>query len=359
MKILAVTNLFPTERAAPRSARSSASRSTACAASGSRSRFSISPERAADRPTRGWGVRSRRPSAPSAPTCCTRCTAGCLPTGPHGRPPRANASACVHSSAATCSGAARRPGHADARATGRAGLETLARSPAGVIVKSQGLEPLSRRHSIRRRVWVIPDGVDTQLFTPTDRQVARAALGWPAICRTVLFTAATSRPEKRFDRARAAFEALERRRGDVELVLLRAFSARRAARISAADVVLLTSSTEGSPNVVKEALACCTPIVSVDVGDVRERIDGIVGNAVVEPTPDALAAALVTALEAPRDPRARERAASVSLERTAEQTRAVYEAVLDGSPAPGADQSSVWSSTSCRRGRIRKAEVPR
>ena len=47
--------------------------------------------------------------------------------------------------------------------------------------------------------------------------------------------------------------------------------------INSADVVVLTSFLEGSPNIIKEALACNSPIVSVDIGDVKENINGIDG----------------------------------------------------------------------------------
>jgi len=55
---------------------------------------------------------------------------------------------------------------------------------------------------------------------------------------------------------------------------------------------LLTSLHEGSPTVVKEALACGLPVVSVDVGDVAERIEGIEGCHLAVATPEDLAAKL-------------------------------------------------------------------
>ena len=41
------------------------------------------------------------------------------------------------------------------------------------------------------------------------------------------------------------------------------------------DILVLTSYFEGSPNIVKEAISCGLPVISVDVGDVKEQIDGI------------------------------------------------------------------------------------
>ena len=66
--------------------------------------------------------------------------------------------------------------------------------------------------------------------------------------------------------------------------------------MSAADVLLMTSESEGSPNTVKEALACGLPIVSVDVGDVRETVEGVEGCWICDAAPNVLAEAIVKAV---------------------------------------------------------------
>jgi len=47
--------------------------------------------------------------------------------------------------------------------------------------------------------------------------------------------------------------------------------------LNASDLLLLTSFYEGSPNIIKEAMACCLPIVSTTVGDVRATIGNTEG----------------------------------------------------------------------------------
>lgn len=65
---------------------------------------------------------------------------------------------------------------------------------------------------------------------------------------------------------------------NAQLVELRGYSRKEVNLLMcAADCLLLTSKREGSPQVIKEAMACGCPIVSVDVGDVAERIAGIDG----------------------------------------------------------------------------------
>src|SRR5213076_2028526 len=102
--------------------------------------------------------------------------------------------------------------------------------------------------------------------------------------------------------------------------------------MSAADALVLTSFTEGSPNVVKEAMACELPIVATPAGDVPERLQGVPGCYVARPDPDDVATGLRVALEHGRAPEAREAVSEFSLTRVAERVRGVYEQVLARDP---------------------------
>src|SRR5258708_15921936 len=67
--------------------------------------------------------------------------------------------------------------------------------------------------------------------------------------------------------------------------------------MNACDALVFTSRQEGSPNVVKEALACNLPVVSVAIGDVPERLRDLAGCEVcADAEPDTIAAALVRVL---------------------------------------------------------------
>jgi glycosyltransferase involved in cell wall biosynthesis len=66
--------------------------------------------------------------------------------------------------------------------------------------------------------------------------------------------------------------------------------------MQACDALILTSTHEGSPMVVKEAMACNLPVVSVDVGDVAEVIGNTAGCVITAAAADALAAGLQQAL---------------------------------------------------------------
>lgn len=145
---------------------------------------------------------------------------------------------------------------------------------------------------------VVPCGVDLQHFRPRPRAAARAKFGLPEDRKVVLFGGARANPVKDF----GLFEAAVARSCEPWVVrtLEGIDRAEVPALMAAADVLALTSRHEGSPMVVKEALACGLPVVSVDVGDVREWLQDPAYGRVVARDADEVAAALVQVLAAPR-----------------------------------------------------------
>jgi len=178
---------------------------------------------------------------------------------------------------------------------------------------------------------VIPHGVDLSLFRPLPRRAARESVGWRPDARHVLFPYPQSREVKDYPRAeRITGRAGAAIDGDLELQTLHGVPHdRMPAYYNAADALLLTSRREGSPNSVKEAMACNVPVVSTDVGDVRERLAGVEPSA-VGTSDDELVAELVRVLRQGGRSNGRERAREVSLEEMGERIRSVYDSVVSG-----------------------------
>jgi len=150
----------------------------------------------------------------------------------------------------------------------------------------------------RRRYHVIPSGIDLDLFLPMSQDEARSHLGLPLDGRLVLFVGSPRNPRKRHDLAQQAMVLLDRRLS-VRLVVAAGLPYEQMPLyMNACDALLLTSFHEGSPNAVKEALACNLPVVSVDVGDVRQRIGSVEGCMICpDDRAETLAAALAQVLE--------------------------------------------------------------
>jgi teichuronic acid biosynthesis glycosyltransferase TuaC len=202
---------------------------------------------------------------------------------------------------------------------------------AGIVVKSHVLFDALPRRINTSRIWILPNGVDFSRFHPKDRGECQSALGWDSTRSHVLFPAPPLRREKRFALAQAGVELLNQAGADVELHVLQDVPHDDVpAWLNAASAVLLTSSHEGSPNAVKEALACNVPVVSVDVGDVRERIALIEGCFIAEPTPEDIAAKLGRVLERRERIDARDSMKELSLERVAEKLKGIYRTLANG-----------------------------
>lgn len=147
-------------------------------------------------------------------------------------------------------------------------------------------------------VHVIPSGLDFTLFRPMPQAEARQQLGMDPHERLVLFVGRPHQARKRGDLARAAVELLNERMPARLVVAWQVEHAQVPLYMNACDVLIFTSMQEGSPNVVKEALACNLPVVSVNVGDVPERLRDVEGcELCADDEPATIAAALERVLK--------------------------------------------------------------
>jgi glycosyltransferase involved in cell wall biosynthesis len=205
-------------------------------------------------------------------------------------------------------------------------LEAMA---SGIIVKSEEMRRRLLLRNSRRRAHVSPNGVDLDRMAMMSREAARKELGLAADRRYVLFPHTAYNIRKRLDLAEATMAHLGKLRPDAELlVVYHQPPERMPVYYAAANALLLTSEWEGSPNVVKEALACALPVVSVPTGDVAERLAGLASCAMCPRDPAALAEALHRIVDLPQSSSLRESVRTLDLPAVAERVLAVYNEVL-------------------------------
>ena len=209
------------------------------------------------------------------------------------------------------------------------------RADAAILVS----EHLKQYLSHSAPVHIVPSGLDLDLFRCIPRDEARQHLGWPPEGRRVLFVGDPGDPRKRYDLARRAVELVNCTIGAELVIGWRVPHEEMPFYMSACDALVFTSREEGSPNAVKEALACDLPVVSVPVADVPLRLRGIPGCEVCgDDSPPTIAAALERTLrrDARSGGRGREAACQLDERLLTGRVIDIYRSVLagtDGHPA--------------------------
>lgn len=160
-----------------------------------------------------------------------------------------------------------------------------------LIVKSENLKQKLNLENI----YVIPNGVDVEKFSPVDMVDAKKENNWKAQ-RYILFASDPQRTEKNYGLAAQALEILNLE--NYELVFLKNIPSEKVTSyLNGADLLLLTSTYEGSPNIIKEAMACNCPIVSTNVGDVEWVMGNTEGCFLTTFDPEEVAEKIDLALE--------------------------------------------------------------
>lgn len=195
---------------------------------------------------------------------------------------------------------------------------------------------ICKTNELRNALWwrkhvadVIPNGVDLEMFYPGSQDEARSRLGWNMDHPVVLFYVGQDKKNKGLDIAQAAMKIVQKKLPKAELHI---FSNVEPNQMSwyyrAGDVLLCASRQEGSPNVIKEALACNLPVVSSPVGDVVERLAGVHPSEIVERTPKSMGRAILKVLFRKTRSNGRERVELLSLDQVATRVLEVYQVAL-------------------------------
>lgn len=182
----------------------------------------------------------------------------------------------------------------------------------------------------KRNYSLLPCGIDMSDMQLTEKSEARQKMHLSADKRYILFAGAFDNDVKNAPLAKHTVEAIQD--DNAELMELKGYSRDEVTLLMcAADTFLMTSLSEGSPQVIKEAMACGCPIVSVDVGDVKERVEGLEGCYVAETRdPQELVQLLQKAMTLKGKTKGRERLVADGLDNNivAQKLISIYERVI-------------------------------
>ncbi len=182
----------------------------------------------------------------------------------------------------------------------------------------------------KKHYSLLPCGIDLCGAQLKEKSVARQKMKLDEKKRYVLFAGAFDNAVKNAPLAMETVALMQKE--NVELLELKGYSREEVTLLMcAADAFLMTSFTEGSPQVIKEAMACGCPIVSVDVGDVKERVDGVEGCYVASTRdPQALAVLLQKAFDIQGKTKGREKIIADGLDNSqvADKLMSLYNIVV-------------------------------
>lgn len=195
-----------------------------------------------------------------------------------------------------------------------------------VIVKSKNLRNVLTR---KNEVSIIPNGVDVMRFAPLSKEECRARLGLATDQKIILFLGNPRDERKNITLATKAVRQVHSQK----IKLFNPFPVDPGQvpfYINAAELLLVTSISEGSPNLVKEAMACNCPIVATDVGDIRWVVGDTQGCEITSFSSEDIARKIESVLKYGKRTNGRERILKLGLdsESIAKRIIVVYENVI-------------------------------
>lgn len=142
------------------------------------------------------------------------------------------------------------------------------------IVKST---EMLKKHGKTKRLFLIANGVDIDMFQPLSKAECRVKIAWEENRYQILFASNQDRPEKNYKLIIKTIKSIEGL-NNIKLQCIKDVEHDEVPiYLNASDLLILSSFHEGSPNIIKEAMACNCPIVCTNVGDTQWVIGGTKG----------------------------------------------------------------------------------
>ncbi len=209
------------------------------------------------------------------------------------------------------------------------------------IVKSKSM----KKNICLRDNLVIPNGVDISKINALEKEIKIKTkdLQEKTKTKTILFAADPCRKSKNYPLAKEAMNLLNNK---LKLKIVYNTSHEKILEeILKTDILLLTSLWEGSPNIIKEAMACNCPVVATDVGDIKWLFDGVPGHFITSLKAENVAENIKKALDFARKEgktNGRQRIIELGLDTKtiAKRVITIYEKALDFSSTVVTDKNT-------------------
>ena len=185
---------------------------------------------------------------------------------------------------------------------------------------------LSKKLSLSsNQTEIIPCGVNLNLFKPIDKLASRDRLGLDHNYYYILFSSSFNNKIKNASLAKSALSNFK----NIILLEMKGYSREEVHLLmNAVDILIVTSHSETGPLVVKEALACNCPIISTDVGDVKELVNSTRNCYIVEYDAKHIEQRIRDILSSNKKSNGRAAVKHLSLEKVAKDVYSIYKRVV-------------------------------
>lgn len=182
----------------------------------------------------------------------------------------------------------------------------------------------------KKNYTIMPCGVTLEDLPVLDYKSTREKLGFKSDTKYILFGGAFSNLRKNYPLLKSAVKLIK----DVKINVIEMNGLSRMQTtelMCACDVFALPSKSEGSPQALKEAMACNCPIVATDIADIKHLLGNLPGHYICSFEPEDVAKKIKLALDFNGRTNGRKRIIELGLtnEQVAKKIISIYNQVLD------------------------------